>query len=98
MMDFEAIMDHAYEALGEMVAEGSLAADERARIGVLPRRRRDLLALFEHSERYCNLTVEYIARPSSFQTQLGLTMSGIETRKLLCISTRAFTAESSRLA
>jgi len=57
---FEAIMDHAYEVLAEMVVDGAIAADERARmaLGAFPRRRRDLLAPFQRDERYCNLTVE----------------------------------------
>jgi SAM dependent carboxyl methyltransferase len=58
---FERIMNFAYEALADMVAEGAIAADERGRmaLGVLARRRRDLLAPFKDDETYCNLKVEH---------------------------------------
>jgi hypothetical protein len=58
---YEAIMDHAYAVLGDMVADGAVSADERARmaLGVWPRRRRDLLAPFQDGGRFCDLTVEY---------------------------------------
>jgi hypothetical protein len=58
---YERIMDHAYAVLADMATEGAITADERARmvLGVWPRRRRDLLAPFQHREGYCNLTVEY---------------------------------------
>jgi hypothetical protein len=54
-------MDHAYAVLGDMVANGAVSTDERARmaLGVWPRRRRDLLAPFRKDGRYRNLTVEY---------------------------------------
>jgi hypothetical protein len=54
---YEAIMDHAYAVLGDMVADGAVSADERARmVGVWPRRRRDLLAPFQDGGRFCDLT------------------------------------------
>jgi hypothetical protein len=58
---YEAIMDHAYAVLGDMVADGAVSTDERARmaLGVWPRRRRDLLAPFRNGGCYCNLTVEH---------------------------------------
>jgi hypothetical protein len=58
---YEAIMDHAYAVLSDMVADGAVSTDERARmtLGVWPRRRRDLLAPFRNDGRYRNLTVEY---------------------------------------
>jgi SAM dependent carboxyl methyltransferase len=58
---YEAIMDHAYAVLSDMVADGAVSTDERARmaLGVWPRRRRDLLAPFHNDGRYRNLTVEY---------------------------------------
>jgi hypothetical protein len=54
-------MHHAYEALADMVAEGSIAAGERAQmaLGVLARRKRDLLAPFGRGGDYCGLKVEY---------------------------------------
>jgi SAM dependent carboxyl methyltransferase len=57
---FEAIMDHAYEVLAEMVAEGAIAAEERDRmaLGVWPRRRSDLLAPFQLNGRFRGLAVE----------------------------------------
>jgi hypothetical protein len=58
---FETILHHAHEVLGDMVVEGAIAADERARmaLGVLARRRRDLLAPFGQGGGYCDLKVEY---------------------------------------
>jgi hypothetical protein len=57
---FERIMNLAYEVLADMVAEGAVTADERGRmaLGVLARRRRDLLAPFQDGDTYCNLKVE----------------------------------------
>jgi SAM dependent carboxyl methyltransferase len=58
---FETIMDHAYDALGEMVAEGTITADEfgRMALGVWPRRRGDLLAPFQQGMQHCGLAVEF---------------------------------------
>jgi hypothetical protein len=54
-------MNLAYEVLADMIAEGAITADERGRmaLGVLARRRRDLLAPFQDDETYCNLKVEH---------------------------------------
>jgi hypothetical protein len=56
----EALMDHANATLAELVDEGAIAADERARmaIGVWLRRRRDLVAPFAHGQ-FHDLTVEH---------------------------------------
>jgi hypothetical protein len=45
----------------ELIGDGAVTADERARmaLGVWPRRRRDLLAPFQDGGRFCDLTVEY---------------------------------------
>jgi hypothetical protein len=58
---FEALMDHANAVLAEMVAEGAVTADERARmvVGAYPRMRRDLLAPFGPDGQFCHLTVEH---------------------------------------
>jgi hypothetical protein len=57
---FENIMDQANAALAELVADGSLTAEERARmtLGAYPRRSRDLLAPFARDGQFQNLTVE----------------------------------------
>jgi hypothetical protein len=57
----EDLMDHANATLAEMVDEGAITADERARmvLGVWPRRRRDLLAPFARDGEFCDLKVEH---------------------------------------
>jgi hypothetical protein len=57
---FEPLMDHANAALADMVDEGCLQADERQRmvLGTCPRRRCELLAPFEGSGQFQNLSVE----------------------------------------
>jgi SAM dependent carboxyl methyltransferase len=57
---FENIMNHANIVLTEMVDEGAITADElrRMALGVLPRRRRDLLAPFAAGGQFRNLIVE----------------------------------------
>jgi hypothetical protein len=56
----EPLMDRANAALAEMVGEGAITADERARmvLGTCPRRRCDLLAPFQRSGQFQNLSVE----------------------------------------
>jgi hypothetical protein len=58
---FEGIMNHANEVLVDMVTEGAITVDERARmvLGVWPRRKRDLLAPFESDGEFRGLTVEH---------------------------------------
>jgi hypothetical protein len=58
---FHALMDHANTVLAEMVDEGAILADERARmvLGAYPRRRRDLLAPFMHDGQFRDLIVEH---------------------------------------
>jgi SAM dependent carboxyl methyltransferase len=58
---FEGIMNHANEVLVDMVAEGAITVDERARmvLGVWPRRKRELLAPFEIDGEFHGLTVEH---------------------------------------
>jgi SAM dependent carboxyl methyltransferase len=58
---FEDLLDHANATLAEMVDEGAITADERARmvIGVWPRRRRDLLAPFSGDGQFCGMKVEH---------------------------------------
>jgi long-chain acyl-CoA synthetase len=57
---FEILMDEANEALAEMVLEGAIQAEERARmvVGTRPRRTHDLLAPFERDGQFQGLTVE----------------------------------------
>ena len=57
---FENVMDQANEVLTEMVRDGLMSTEERARmvIGSHPRRMTDLLAPFATSERFQDLTVE----------------------------------------
>jgi hypothetical protein len=57
---FEPLFAHANEVLAEMVSEGSITAEERARmvLGAYPRRRSQLLAPFHTDGQYCGLTVE----------------------------------------
>jgi hypothetical protein len=57
---FETLMNHANEVLGEMVDEGAITADERARmvLGSHPRRSQDLLAPFVETGKFQGLTVE----------------------------------------
>jgi hypothetical protein len=57
---FEAIMDHANAVLSEMVKDGAIAVEERARmvLGSHPRRMSDLLAPFAASKKFHNLAVE----------------------------------------
>src|SRR5262249_22361683 len=59
---FEAIMDHANAVLAEMVDEGAIAAEERARmvLGSYPRRKAELLAPFAQDGQFQQLTVECI--------------------------------------
>ena len=54
-------MDHANATLVEMADEGAITADERARmvIGVLPRRRSDLLGRFAGDGQFFGLKVEH---------------------------------------
>ena len=54
-------MDHANVVLAEMVEEGVIAADERARmvLGSHPRRKSDLLAPFDQDEPFQQLRVEF---------------------------------------
>jgi hypothetical protein len=56
----EPLMDHANAVLAEMVDEGVLRADERERmvVGAYPRRRCDLLAPFQRSGQFQNLSVQ----------------------------------------
>jgi hypothetical protein len=58
---YEAIMDDAYGVLEDMVCDGAIAANERARmaLGVWPRRRTELLAPFERDGRCRSLKVEH---------------------------------------
>jgi hypothetical protein len=57
---FETVMDHANAVLAEMVKDGALTVEERARmvIGSHPRRMSDLLAPFATSKQFQNLSVE----------------------------------------
>ena len=57
---FENIMDQANSVLVQMVADGAIMAEERARmvLGAHPRRKRDLLAPFEGEECFQHLIVE----------------------------------------
>jgi hypothetical protein len=57
---FEPLFDHANEVLAEMVADGSIAGEERERmvLGAYPRRRSQLLESFNTDSEYCGLTVE----------------------------------------
>lgn len=57
---FENIMDQANAALAEMVADGTIQAEERARmaLGTHPRRKCDLLAPFAGDGNFQKLTVE----------------------------------------
>jgi hypothetical protein len=57
---FENIMDQANAVLAEMVADGALMAEERARmvLRAYPRRKCDLLAPFARDGRFQDLTVE----------------------------------------
>ena len=57
---FETVMDQANEVLSEMVRDGLMTTEERARmvIGSHPRRMSDLLAPFATSKRFQDLTVE----------------------------------------
>jgi hypothetical protein len=57
---FKELMDHANGALAEVVQEGAITADERARmvLGSYPRRRRDLLAPFIRDGQFRHLIVE----------------------------------------
>lgn len=58
---FEEFMDMANATLADMVVEGVVARDERARMahGAILRPLRDLLAPFEREPRYAGLTVEH---------------------------------------
>jgi hypothetical protein len=57
---FESIMDQTNDVLAEMVADGALMAEERARmvLSAYPRRKCDLLAPFARHGRFQHLTVE----------------------------------------
>jgi hypothetical protein len=57
---FENIMDEANAVLSEMVADGLITSEERARmvIASYPRQKRDLLAPFERNGRFQHLIVE----------------------------------------
>jgi hypothetical protein len=58
---FEDIMDDANAVVEEMVGEGAVTQNERARmvIGAWPRRRRDLLAPFARGGKFMELKVEH---------------------------------------
>jgi hypothetical protein len=58
---FENLMDHANAALGEMVDDGELQAEERERmvLGTYPRQNSELLAPFPRGGRFRNLKVEH---------------------------------------
>src|SRR5262249_24806131 len=60
---FESLCDNASAVLGEMVADGVLTSEERARMVVPshPRRRRDLLEPFESGREFRKLAVEDFA-------------------------------------
>jgi hypothetical protein len=57
---FEGVAEHANAVLAEMVAEGAITAEERARmvLGSYPRRRSELLAPFESDGEFRQLTVK----------------------------------------
>jgi hypothetical protein len=57
---FQHLFDEANTALQEMVADGTISADERSRmvLGAYPRRKRDLLAPFAANGEFQGLTVE----------------------------------------
>jgi SAM dependent carboxyl methyltransferase len=57
---FEALFNQANEALAEMAADGSITAEERARmvLGTYPRRRSQLMDPFDADQQYCGLTAE----------------------------------------
>jgi S-adenosylmethionine-dependent carboxyl methyltransferase len=57
---FEPLFGHANEILAEMVGDGSITREERARmvVGAYPRRRSQLLAPFSTNNPYCGLRVE----------------------------------------
>jgi len=57
---FEPLFARANNVLTEMVSQGSLTAEERARmvLGAYPRRRSQLLDPFKVENQYCGLTVE----------------------------------------
>jgi hypothetical protein len=59
----EPIFDHADAALEEMVADGAITSEERSRMTLRahPRRKRDLLAPFERTGEFQQLTVEDFA-------------------------------------
>jgi hypothetical protein len=59
----EPIFDHANAALAEMVADGAITSEERSRMTLRahPRRKRDLLAPFERTGEFQQLTVEDFA-------------------------------------
>ena len=59
----EPIFDHANAALEEMVADGAITSEERSRMTLQahPRRKRDLLAPFERTADFQQLTVEDFA-------------------------------------
>jgi hypothetical protein len=58
---FDEVMDHANATLADMVAEGVISADERARMvhGGIPRPLRDLVAPFAREANFAGLTVEH---------------------------------------
>ena len=58
---FENLMDHANAALGEMVDDGEVQAEERERmvLGTYPRQTSELLAPFHQNGRFRNLKVEH---------------------------------------
>lgn len=58
---FEPLFRQANEVLAEMVSEGAIAAEERARmvLGAYPRRRSELLAPFGTGGQFCGLSVEH---------------------------------------
>ncbi|HEY6386635.1 MAG TPA: hypothetical protein VIX91_13235, partial [Candidatus Acidoferrum sp.] len=58
---FEPLFREANVAISEMVAEGVIAAEERARmvLGTYPRRKSELLAPFHTGGQFCRLAVEH---------------------------------------
>jgi SAM dependent carboxyl methyltransferase len=57
---FEPLFNHANEVLAEMVSQGAITTEERARmvLGAYPRCRSQLLDPFCSDDQYCGLTVE----------------------------------------
>jgi hypothetical protein len=79
---FEDLLDHVNATLAEMVDEGAVTADERARmvLGAWPRRRCDLLAPFGGDGQFCDLKVEYW-ETNVVADAAWATMNGTETSR-----------------